>query len=190
MAKKNLLIEKDSGVVFKNVTNIFKSKNTIPISSPIVIAGPCSVENECMLEIIAKKMSESGVSFLRGGIFKPRTSPYDFQGIGVDGLKMLKSVSDKYNLYTVSEVTDIRYIEAMVEYVDVLQIGSRNMHNFELLKEIGKTTHPVLLKRGMCATINEFKMAAEYIALGGNRNIILLDMLLIFFSLNQRHKKM
>lgn len=171
MKNKNLLIAKNSGIDFKN---IFKLES-ITSSKPVIIAGPCSVEDENMLETIAKKLSGFGVRFLRGGVFKPRTSPYDFQGIGIDGLKILKRVSNKYNMRIVSEVTDTRYVEKMINYVDVLQIGSRNMQNFELLKEVGRTNHPILLKRGMSATINEFKMAAEYIALGGNKNIILCE---------------
>lgn len=140
-----------------------------------VIAGPCSVESEKMLEDTAQKLKSFGVKILRGGAFKPRTSPYDFQGMKEDGLKILKNVGEKFEMRTVSEVVDTRHVEMMTKYVDILQIGSRNMQNFELLKEVGRSNHPVLLKRGMCATINEFKMAAEYIKSEGNEKIIMCE---------------
>ncbi len=187
MRTKDLLIHKNSDAVFKKFSEMFNAKSCSPIKEPIIIAGPCSVENEVMIETIAKNLSARGIQFLRGGVFKPRTSPYDFQGLGMEGLKLLKKIGDKYNMYTVSEVTDTRYVETMIDYVDVLQVGSRNMHNFELLKEIGKTSTPVLLKRGMCATIDEFKMAAEYIAVGGNRKIILCERGIRTFETNTRN---
>ena len=140
-----------------------------------IIAGPCSVESEKMLEDTAKKLRSFGVEILRGGAFKPRTSPYDFQGMKEDGLKILKHVGEKFGMRTVSEVVDTRHVEMMAKYVDILQIGSRNMQNFELLKEVGRADHPVLLKRGMCATVNEFKMAAEYIKNEGNEKIIMCE---------------
>ena len=140
-----------------------------------VIAGPCSVESEKMLEDTAQKLRSFGVKILRGGAFKPRTSPYDFQGMKEDGLRILPHVGEKFGMRTVSEVVDTRHVEMMTKYVDILQVGSRNMQNFELLKEIGRSNHPVLLKRGMCATINEFKMAAEYIKNEGNEKIIMCE---------------
>lgn len=140
-----------------------------------VIAGPCSVENEKLLDITAKELSKLGVKFLRGGLYKPRTSPYEFQGLKENGLKLLKNTAQKYGMLSVSEVTDTRLVESMSEYVDILQIGSRNMQNFELLKEVGRSKKSVLLKRGMSSTIEEFKYAAEYIACEGNNNIIMCE---------------
>lgn len=167
----NKKIERGSPDKFNNIADQFKSlKNGLHI-----IAGPCSVEDEYTMDATAKKISELGVEFLRGGVYKPRTSPYDFQGLKLDGLKILHQTAKAYNMRTVSEVVDTKYIETMARYVDVLQIGSRNMHNFELLKEVGRSKHSVLLKRGMCATIEEFKLAAEYIACEGNKNIIMCE---------------
>lgn len=140
-----------------------------------VMAGPCSVENEVMLLSIAKKVKQSGATVLRGGAFKPRTSPYDFQGLGLEGLKILKRVSEETGLATVTEVIDPRHVELVGDYVDIFQIGARNMQNFALLTEVGKTKKPVLLKRGMCATVHDWLMSAEYIAAQGNLNIILCE---------------
>lgn len=142
---------------------------------PFYIAGPCSIESFDQLDTIAKGLKLLGVNMLRGGAFKPRTSPYAFQGLGVAGLKILKEVADKYDLITVTEVMDTRLVETVAEYADILQIGTRNMYNYELLKEIGKIGKPVLLKRAFSATIDEFLHAAEYIALGGNDDIILCE---------------
>ncbi len=141
----------------------------------IVMAGPCAVENEKSFLSVAKKVKEAGASVLRGGAFKPRTSPYDFQGLGEEGLKYLKEASEKYDIATVSEVVDPRHVELMSRYVDVLQVGARNMQNFTLLKEIGMTKKPVLLKRGISATIKEWLMSAEYILSEGNFNVILCE---------------
>lgn len=141
----------------------------------IVMAGPCAVENEKSLLSVAKKVKEAGASVLRGGAFKPRTSPYDFQGLGEEGLKYLKEASEKYDIATVSEVVDPRHVELMSRYVDVLQVGARNMQNFTLLKEIGMAKKPVLLKRGISATIKEWLMSAEYILSEGNFNVILCE---------------
>ena len=142
---------------------------------PQFIAGPCSVENAEMIDKLAQGLSSVGVKFLRGGAYKPRTSPYDFQGLGKEGIKMLAQAAKKYGMFTVSEIVDPRHLDYMVNSIDILQIGSRNMHNFELLKEVGKSGHSVILKRGMCATIEEFKFAAEYMACEGNRNIIMCE---------------
>ncbi|HBG48417.1 MAG TPA: 3-deoxy-7-phosphoheptulonate synthase [Cyanobacteria bacterium UBA9971] len=140
-----------------------------------IIAGPCAVESLEQLEIIAEKLSKCGVKFLRGGAFKPRTSPYAFQGLGEEGLKYLRHVADKYNMYVVSEIMEISQISMMLKYVDVFQVGARNMQNFNLLKELGYVNKPVLLKRGLSATIDELLMSAEYIMSGGNRDVILCE---------------
>ncbi len=140
-----------------------------------IIAGPCSVEDLEMLIETSGWIKENGAVILRGGAFKPRTSPYAFQGLKEEGLKYLKQASDKTGLPIVSEVMDPRDIELVYKYVDMFQVGSRNMQNFSLLTEVGKSDKPVLLKRGMAATIEDFLMAAEYIASEGNDNIVLCE---------------
>jgi 3-deoxy-7-phosphoheptulonate synthase len=141
-----------------------------------VIAGPCSVETQLQMDLSAQFTHEAGCRLMRGGAFKPRTSPYAFQGKGVEGLDMFRKAAGKYNLPIVTELMDARQLDAFLEYdVDVIQIGTRNMQNFDLLKEVGRTTKPVILKRGMSATISEWLMAAEYIAAGGNHNIIFCE---------------
>lgn len=140
-----------------------------------VMAGPCSVESEEQILSIAEDVKKSGAQFLRGGAFKPRTSPYSFQGMGVDGLELLKKAREKTGLPIVSELMSIDMLERFVEDVDIIQIGARNMQNFDLLKEIGKTKKPILLKRGLSATIEELLMSAEYIMAGGNENVILCE---------------
>lgn len=140
-----------------------------------VIAGPCSVENRDSLVSCAKDVKAAGARILRGGAFKPRTSPYDFQGLGVEGLKLLAEARKATGLPIVSELMDPRDTEVFCEYVDVVQIGARNMQNFRLLTEVGRIKKPVLLKRGLAATIKEFLMSAEYIAAQGNANIILCE---------------
>ncbi|HCY8072320.1 bifunctional 3-deoxy-7-phosphoheptulonate synthase/chorismate mutase [Staphylococcus aureus] len=139
------------------------------------VFGPCSVESFEQVEAVAKNLHAKGEKFIRGGAFKPRTSPYDFQGLGVEGLKILKQIKDKYDLNVVSEIVNLNDFEVADEYLDVFQIGARNMQNFELLKEAGRTKKPILLKRGLSATIEEFVYAAEYIASQGNQNIILCE---------------
>ncbi|HAR6713561.1 TPA: 3-deoxy-7-phosphoheptulonate synthase [Staphylococcus aureus] len=139
------------------------------------VFGPCSVESFEQVEAVAKNLHAKGEKFIRGGAFKPRTSPYDFQGLGVEGLKILKQIKDKYDLNVVSEIVNPNDFEVADEYLDVFQIGARNMQNFELLKEAGRTKKPILLKRGLSATIEEFVYAAEYIASQGNQNIILCE---------------
>jgi 3-deoxy-7-phosphoheptulonate synthase len=141
----------------------------------VVMAGPCSVESREQVFTIAKHVKEQGATFLRGGAFKPRTSPYSFQGLGEDGLKVLRKAADKYELLVVTEVMDASQIPLVEPYADVLQIGARNMQNFVLLKELGKSRKPVLLKRGVAATIEEWLMSAEYILSGGNRKVILCE---------------
>ncbi|MCD8797796.1 MULTISPECIES: bifunctional 3-deoxy-7-phosphoheptulonate synthase/chorismate mutase [Mammaliicoccus] len=139
------------------------------------VFGPCSVESQEQVDAVAKDLADRGEKFIRGGAFKPRTSPYDFQGLGEEGLKILKNTKDKYGLNIVSEIVNPAHFEMADEYLDVFQIGARNMQNFELLKEAGKTNKPILLKRGLSATIEEFIYAAEYIHSQGNNNIILCE---------------
>ncbi len=141
----------------------------------VVIAGPCAVENQEQLFNTARAVQNVGARILRGGAFKPRSSPYSFQGIGEEGLKLLSSIREETGMPVVTEVMDTRQVELVAEYADMLQIGSRNMQNFPLLKEVGLTRKPVLLKRGMMATIEEFLMAAEYILNQGNENVILCE---------------
>lgn len=142
---------------------------------PHFIIGPCSVESYEQVAAVAEAVKGHGLKLLRGGAFKPRTSPYDFQGLGLEGLKILKQVADEYDLAVISEIVNPADIEGAVDYLDVIQIGARNMQNFELLKAAGEVDKPVLLKRGMSATIAEFISAAEYIISRGNSNIILCE---------------
>lgn len=169
--ERRLLVSSSGKREFRNIYEMLNIKS----KSPIIIAGPCSIENIEYLDKVAAALVEREIRFIRGGAYKPRTSPYDFQGLKEDGLKILNEISKKYGLFSVSEVVDTRDIELVCKYVDILQIGARNMQNYELLKEIGQTNHPVILKRGMSASIQEFILAAEYIALQGNRNIILCE---------------
>ena len=141
----------------------------------VVMAGPCSVESEAQITAIAKSVQASGASILRGGAFKPRTSPYAFQGMQEEGLDLLKIARKKTGLPIVSEIMSADKIERFVADVDIIQVGARNMQNFELLKELGKTDKPILLKRGLSATIEEWLMSAEYIMAGGNQNVILCE---------------
>jgi len=140
-----------------------------------VIAGPCSVESETQITEIAREVKAAGAGFLRGGAFKPRSSPYSFQGLREDGLELLKAAKAKTGLPIVSELMAVEHLERFLEDVDVIQIGARNMQNFELLKEVGKVTKPVILKRGLSATIEELLLAAEYILAQGNNNVILCE---------------
>jgi 3-deoxy-7-phosphoheptulonate synthase len=141
----------------------------------VLMAGPCSVESKEQLFTVAEQVSRAGARFLRGGAFKPRSSPYSFQGMGIEGLKILREAGDKFNLLVVSEVMEISQIEIMLPFVDMLQIGARNMQNFNLLREIGKVRKPILLKRGISATIEELLLSAEYILAGGNRDVVLCE---------------
>ncbi len=141
----------------------------------IVMAGPCAVENREQLLTTAQIVHEHGAKILRGGAFKPRTSPYSFQGLGERGLELLAEARTETGLPVVTEVMDTRKVELVSQYADILQVGSRNMNNFPLLKEVGKASKPVLLKRGMMATLDEFLMAAEYILSYGNENVILCE---------------
>ena len=141
----------------------------------VVIAGPCSVESEAQTIGTARKVKDAGANMLRGGAFKPRTSPYDFQGLGLKGLKILEKAKKETGLPVVTEVTDPRDVSWVCEYADVLQIGTRNMQNYSLLKEVGKVDTPVLLKRGMYSTLKEWLNCAEYILAEGNSNVILCE---------------
>lgn len=168
---------------YKLVSRDFRSEGTVIDVNGVkiggaricVIAGPCSVESQESLLDTAIKVKEAGASILRGGAFKPRTSPYDFQGLGKQGLEFLAGARKSTGLPIISELMDPRDVELFCEYVDIIQIGARNMQNFRLLTEVGKAGKPVLLKRGLSATIKEFLMSAEYIAAQGNSQIILCE---------------
>ena len=141
----------------------------------VVMAGPCSVEDRQMLFDIAEKVKKAGATVIRGGAFKPRTSPYTFQGLGEEGLKYLAEARERTGLLVVTELMDVRNTALVAKYADVIQVGARNMQNFDLLKELGRIKKPVLLKRGIANTIKEFLMSAEYILAGGNPNVILCE---------------
>jgi 3-deoxy-7-phosphoheptulonate synthase len=141
----------------------------------IVMAGPCSAETEEQVEATAAFVSAAGAKVLRGGAFKPRSSPYSFQGLGEEGLRMLRGAADRHNLKLVSEVMDISQLETVEKYADILQVGARNMQNFTLLRELGRTRRPVMLKRGISATIEEWLLSAEYILAGGNMSVMLCE---------------
>ncbi len=168
---------------FKFASREFKKEDTVINVNGIKIgggnfvmmAGPCSVENRDMLFETARNVKRAGANILRGGAFKPRTSPYDFQGLGEEGLKYMKEAAIEFNMAVVTEVMDAKDIELIDKYADIFQIGARNMQNFSLLKEIGKSDKPVLLKRGMSATVKDLLMAAEYIIASGNRKVILCE---------------
>lgn len=140
-----------------------------------VIAGPCSVESEEQIVEVAKRVKKAGAKFLRGGAFKPRSSPYAFQGLGTDGLELLSEAREVTGLPVVSELTSLRHLDRFVEMVDVIQIGARNMQNFELLRQVGRTKKPILLKRGLSSTIEELLLSAEYIMSEGNNDVILCE---------------
>ena len=141
----------------------------------VIIGGPCTVESLEQMETVAEKLSAAPVQALRGGVYKPRTSPYAFQGMGEEGLEILAQVRSHYNIPVVTEVMSISQIEAIAQNADMLQVGSRNMQNFDLLKALGQAGKPILLKRGLAATIEEFVMAAEYILSHGNPNVVLCE---------------
>src|SRR5436309_3332912 len=165
------------GRTFRPEGTLIKFSNGVSIGGPqvIVMAGPCSVESREQLFGSAEQVAKAGAKFLRGGAFKPRSSPYSFQGMGVDGLKLLREAGDRYGLLIVSEVMEIGQIEIMLPYVDLFQLGARNMQNFNLLRELGRVRKPVLVKRGIAATIEELLLSAEYILAGGNYDVILCE---------------
>ncbi|WP_099189201.1 3-deoxy-7-phosphoheptulonate synthase [Tepidibacter mesophilus] len=165
-----------SKVILKNMDITINLNNGIIIPDDrLIIAGPCAVESYEQLLMIAKFIKRKGANVLRGGAYKPRTSPYSFQGMKEEGLKIFKSVKKEVDIPIVTELLDVRDLDKIYDVADIIQIGSRNMHNFSLLSEVGKQDKPVLLKRGMSATIKEWINAAEYIAVEGNTNIIMCE---------------
>jgi len=168
-------------------TTVRVGKAVIGPDTLTVMAGPCAIESEEQLMSTAKEVKKAGASFVRGGAYKPRTSPYSFQGLAEEGLKYMKEVHDETGMSVICEVTSTRAIELAVKYVDMLQIGARNMQNFELLKEAGRSQMPVLLKRGLAATIDEWLNAAEYIISEGNPNIVLCERGIRTFELSTRN---
>ncbi|HEX4164659.1 MAG TPA: 3-deoxy-7-phosphoheptulonate synthase [Bryobacteraceae bacterium] len=161
---------------FKPAGTVIKiGKVEIGGSAVVTMAGPCSVESEAQIESCAAVVAGEGASIIRGGAFKPRSSPYSFQGMGETGLQILRAAADRHGLLTVSEVMDQVQIPLLVEYSDLLQVGARNMQNFNLLRELGKTRKPILLKRGIAATLEELLLSAEYIMSGGNYEVILCE---------------
>ena len=165
------------GRSFRPEGTVIRFKNCVALGGDDVhvMAGPCSVESREQLFAVAEATSKAGARFLRGGAFKPRSSPYSFQGLGEDGLKLLREAGDKFNMLVVSEVMEISQIALMLPYVDVLQVGARNMQNFNLLRELGKARKPVLLKRGIAATIEELLLSGEYLMAGGNYDVMLCE---------------
>ena len=163
-----------AGRSFRPQGTIVEFKNGVKVggNEVIVMAGPCSVESREQLFTVAELVARAGARALRGGAFKPRSSPYSFQGLGLEALKLLREAGDKNNLLVISEVMEISQIEVMLPYVDIFQVGARNMQNFNLLRELGKLKTPVLLKRGIAATIEELLLSAEYIMAGGNYDVI------------------
>jgi 3-deoxy-7-phosphoheptulonate synthase len=153
----------------------FANGVTVGGDEVVVMAGPCSVESREQIVLAARQVKAAGAKFLRGGAFKPRSSPYSFQGMGLEGLKLLREVGDETGLLIISEVMEISQIDLMMPYVDVFQIGARNMQNFNLLREVGQIRKPVMLKRGIAATIEELLLSAEYILSGGNYELMLCE---------------
>ncbi|WP_242698384.1 bifunctional 3-deoxy-7-phosphoheptulonate synthase/chorismate mutase [Bacillus sp. SD088] len=181
--KASLELQEDDNRKALLVSRKKKSENTVVNVNDInigdgnqhFIMGPCAVESYEQVKLVAQAMKKQGLSLMRGGAYKPRTSPYDFQGLGLEGLKILRRVADEEGMSIISEVLDTRDVESALDYVDVIQIGARNMQNFELLKLVGSVQKPVLLKRGLSATIEEFIYAAEYIISQGNSQIMLCE---------------
>jgi 3-deoxy-7-phosphoheptulonate synthase len=166
-----------SGRAFRPAGTIVQFSNGVKIGGDevIVVAGPCSVESRDQLFTVADLVAKAGARALRGGAFKPRSSPYSFQGLGIEALKLLREAGDNFNLLVISEVMEISQIPQMLPYIDIFQVGARNMQNFNLLRELGKVKRPVLLKRGIAATIEELLLSAEYIMSGGNYEVILCE---------------
>ncbi len=173
---------------YKKEDTILKVKDVeIGGNEVIVIAGPCSVENEDQIFRLAEIVAKSGAKILRGGAFKPRTSPYSFQGLGEEGLKMMRKAADENNLLMITEVLEINHIPLVEQYTDIFQVGARNMQNFSLLREIGKASKPVMLKRGLAATIDDLLMSAEYILVNGNDQVMLCERGIRTFETNTRN---
>jgi len=180
---------------YKLVSRSFRAEPTIievgdvVIGGPevVLMAGPCGVESEEQIHIIAEHVARAGAKVLRGGAFKPRSSPYSFQGLGGEGLRYLRAAADAHGLKTISEVMESSQLELMSEYVDIFQVGARNMQNFALLKALGRQRQPVLLKRGLSATIEEWLMSAEYIMAGGNHDVILCERGIRTFETHSRN---
>ena len=166
-----------AGRNFRPEGTIVKLGNGLEIGgkSIVVMAGPCSVESPEQLFKVSEQIAQAGARVLRGGAFKPRSSPYSFQGLGLEGLKLLREAGDRYKLLVISEVMEISQIDVMLPYIDIFQVGARNMQNFNLLRELGKVRKPVLLKRGISATFEELLCSAEYLLAGGNYDIILCE---------------
>jgi 3-deoxy-7-phosphoheptulonate synthase len=168
---------------YKLASRTFRPENTVITvgdvriggDEVIVMAGPCSAEGAEQVEAAAAAVKRAGAKILRGGAYKPRSSPYSFQGLGEEGLRLLRSASDRHNLLLISEVMDISQIDTIERYADILQVGARNMQNFTLLRELGKSRKPVMLKRGISATIEEWLLSSEYILAGGNMNVMLCE---------------
>src|SRR5436190_7649719 len=165
---------------YKLASRTFKPENTVITiddvriggDEVIVMAGPCSAESEEQVEACAAAVKRAGAKVLRGGAFKPRSSPYSFQGMGEDGLRLLRAAADRHNLKLITEVMDLSQIALIERYAHILQVGARNMQNFTLLRELGKSRTPVMLKRGISATIEEWLLSAEYVLAGGNENVM------------------
>jgi 3-deoxy-7-phosphoheptulonate synthase len=168
---------------YKLASRTFKPDNTVITigdvrvggDEVIVMAGPCSAETEEQVETTAATVKRAGAKVLRGGAFKPRSSPYSFQGLGEEGLRLLKAAADRHNLKLITEIMDLSQLQLIERYTDILQVGARNMQNFTLLRELGHTRTPVMLKRGISATIEEWLLSAEYILAGGNMNVMLCE---------------
>ena len=173
---------------YKKEDTILKIKNVeIGGNEVIVMAGPCSVESEEQIFKLAGIVTRAGAKILRGGAFKPRTSPYSFQGLGEEGLKMMRRAADENNLLMITEVLEINHISLVEKYTDIFQIGARNMQNFSLLREVGKASKPVMLKRGLAATIDDLLMSAEYILVNGNDKVMLCERGIRTFETNTRN---
>lgn len=158
-------------------SSVIRLSDTVTVGGRdlLIVGGPCSVESRVQMEAVASRLAIAPIQAIRGGVYKPRTSPYDFQGLGQEGLEILAAIKTRYGMPVITEVMAISQIEAVAAHVDVLQVGSRNMQNFDLLKALGQTHKPIVLKRGLAATIEEFVMAAEYILSHGNPNVILCE---------------
>ncbi len=164
-----------SRALHRENTEIKVGDNVIGGKKLAIIAGPCSVENKEQILDIAKSVKSAGATFLRGGAFKPRTSPHSFQGLEDEGIDLLKEARKITGLPIITELTSLQYLDEFVENIDIIQVGARNMQNFDMLKQLGKTKKPILLKRGLASTIEEFLLSAEYIMAGGNENVILCE---------------